>query len=145
VDECGIDIVYGHSSHHVQGVEIRHGSLIIYGCGDFVDDYALVPAYRNDLGAIWQVIVNSQSSAPGSQSGHSTTTRLAPERLAPERLEVFPTRIRDFQADLLHVTDPDHDFVCSKICNLSAECGTQARPERGAEGQLIFSIESTPS
>ena len=36
VDECGIDIIHGTSSHHVQGVETRKGKLIIYGCGDFV-------------------------------------------------------------------------------------------------------------
>ncbi|PSN63713.1 hypothetical protein BS50DRAFT_87194 [Corynespora cassiicola Philippines] len=55
VDECAVDIVHGHSSHHVQGVEVYKGKLIIYGCGDFVDDYALHAEYRNDLSAVWRV------------------------------------------------------------------------------------------
>jgi hypothetical protein len=27
VDECGVDIIHGHSSHHVQGVETYKGNL----------------------------------------------------------------------------------------------------------------------
>lgn len=42
---CDTDIIYGHSSHHVQGVEVHKGKLIIHGYCDFVDDYALVPEY----------------------------------------------------------------------------------------------------
>jgi hypothetical protein len=33
-----------------QGVELYNGVPIIYGCGDFVDDYAVDNAYRNNLG-----------------------------------------------------------------------------------------------
>ena len=56
IDDCGIDLIHGHSSHHIQGVETYKGKLIIYGCGDFVDDYALTPTYRNDLSAVWYVL-----------------------------------------------------------------------------------------
>jgi poly-gamma-glutamate capsule biosynthesis protein CapA/YwtB (metallophosphatase superfamily) len=36
----GVDIIHGHSSHHIQGIEIiqrqnQTSGLIIYGCGDF--------------------------------------------------------------------------------------------------------------
>jgi poly-gamma-glutamate capsule biosynthesis protein CapA/YwtB (metallophosphatase superfamily) len=34
VDECNVKIIHGHSAHHVQGVELRNGALIMYGCGD---------------------------------------------------------------------------------------------------------------
>jgi len=50
IDLCGVDIIHGHSSHHVQGIEIYKGKPIIYGCGDFVDDYAVTEEYSNDLG-----------------------------------------------------------------------------------------------
>jgi poly-gamma-glutamate capsule biosynthesis protein CapA/YwtB (metallophosphatase superfamily) len=38
--ELGADVVFGHSSHHIQDIEVYHGKPIIYGAGDFVDDYA---------------------------------------------------------------------------------------------------------
>ncbi|KAK3073256.1 hypothetical protein LTS18_014468, partial [Coniosporium uncinatum] len=31
IDECGVDLIHGHSSHQVQGVERYKGKLIIYG------------------------------------------------------------------------------------------------------------------
>lgn len=136
VDDCGVDIVHGHSSHHVQGIEIRNSSVIIYGCGDFVDDYALVSAYRNDLGALWQVTVEGNKPSSESSSGDGSTTRLT-----PRRLDVFPTRIQNFQVNQLSADDPDHEFVCSKVANLSMELGTHARRERGEDGQLVFEIK----
>jgi poly-gamma-glutamate synthesis protein (capsule biosynthesis protein) len=39
IDGGGADIVHGHSSHHVKGIEVWHGKLILYGCGDFLNDY----------------------------------------------------------------------------------------------------------
>ncbi len=55
VDE-GIDIVHGHSSHHVRPVEVRGGRLILYGCGDLIDDYEGIAGYgafRPDLGVVY--------------------------------------------------------------------------------------------
>jgi poly-gamma-glutamate capsule biosynthesis protein CapA/YwtB (metallophosphatase superfamily) len=39
IDEANIDIVHGHSSHHPKAIEIWHDKLILYGCGDFLNDY----------------------------------------------------------------------------------------------------------
>lgn len=39
VDELGVDLVYGHSSHHIRGLELYHGKLILYGAGDLINDY----------------------------------------------------------------------------------------------------------
>ena len=39
IDSCGIDIIYGHSSHHVRGMEVYKGKLILYGAGDIINDY----------------------------------------------------------------------------------------------------------
>jgi poly-gamma-glutamate capsule biosynthesis protein CapA/YwtB (metallophosphatase superfamily) len=49
---AGVDLVHGHSSHHVRPVEIFEGKLILYGCGDFLDDYEGIAGYeefRDDL------------------------------------------------------------------------------------------------
>ena len=39
IDYGGVDLIHGHSVHHVRGLEIYHEKLIIYGCGDLIDDY----------------------------------------------------------------------------------------------------------
>jgi poly-gamma-glutamate synthesis protein (capsule biosynthesis protein) len=39
VDMDLADIVHGHSSHHPLPFEVHHGKLILYGCGDLVNDY----------------------------------------------------------------------------------------------------------
>jgi poly-gamma-glutamate capsule biosynthesis protein CapA/YwtB (metallophosphatase superfamily) len=39
IDSAAVDVVYGHSSHHVKGIEIYRGKPILYGCGDFLNDY----------------------------------------------------------------------------------------------------------
>jgi len=39
IDEAGVDVVHGHASHHAKGIELHAGKLILYGCGDFVNDY----------------------------------------------------------------------------------------------------------
>jgi len=52
----GVDVVHGHSSHHVRPVEVYGGRLILYGCGDLVTDYEGIPGYedwRGDLGALY--------------------------------------------------------------------------------------------
>ena len=39
IDNAAVDVVHGHSSHHVKGIEVYHGKPILYGCGDFINDY----------------------------------------------------------------------------------------------------------
>jgi len=50
--DSGADLVYGHSSHHPRPIEIYHDKLVLYGCGDFIDDYEGIgryEEYRDDL------------------------------------------------------------------------------------------------
>jgi poly-gamma-glutamate synthesis protein (capsule biosynthesis protein) len=52
IDGCGVDVVHGHSSHHPLGIEVYRGRPILYGCGDFLNDYegiAGYEAFRADL------------------------------------------------------------------------------------------------
>ncbi|KAJ6005770.1 polyglutamate biosynthesis protein [Penicillium sp. IBT 35674x] len=123
IDECGVDIVHGHSSHHIQGVEVYRGKVIIYGCGDFVDDYVVHEKYRNDLGAIWRVIVTGEA-----------------KNLVLDRLEIFPTRIDRFRANLLDKSDRDHDWVKEKIQELSENLGTAVCSDTGEQGQILINI-----
>ncbi|GAA3375922.1 CapA family protein [Streptomyces sannanensis] len=54
----GADVVHGHSSHHPRPVEVYHDKLILYGCGDFIDDYEGISGfeeYRDDLRLLYFV------------------------------------------------------------------------------------------
>ncbi|MFC0863627.1 CapA family protein [Sphaerimonospora cavernae] len=42
----GVDIVHGHSSHHPRPIELYQGKLILYGCGDLIDDYEGISGYE---------------------------------------------------------------------------------------------------
>ena len=56
IDRAGVDIVHGHSSHHVKGIEVYQQKLILYGCGDFINDYEGIrgyEAYRGDLSLMY--------------------------------------------------------------------------------------------
>ncbi len=52
VDRAGIDVLHGHSSHHPRPIEVYRDRLLLYGCGDFVNDYEGITGnerYRGDL------------------------------------------------------------------------------------------------
>jgi len=46
--EMGWKILFGHSAHIFQGIEIHRGCPIIYAVGNLVDDYRGDPEFRND-------------------------------------------------------------------------------------------------
>ena len=61
IDEAGVHVIHGHSSHHVKGIEVYNGRLIIYGCGDFLNDYEGITGYegyRDDLSLMYFADVN---------------------------------------------------------------------------------------
>ena len=54
--EAGVNVVHGHSSHHPRPIEVYKGRLILYGCGDFINDYEGVgghEAFRGDLALMY--------------------------------------------------------------------------------------------
>jgi poly-gamma-glutamate synthesis protein (capsule biosynthesis protein) len=56
IDGARVDIVHGHSSHHVKGIEVYRQKLILYGCGDFLNDYEGIggyEAFRADLSLMY--------------------------------------------------------------------------------------------
>jgi poly-gamma-glutamate capsule biosynthesis protein CapA/YwtB (metallophosphatase superfamily) len=91
--EAGVDVILGHSSHHVLPVE-RHGvTLVLNGTGDFIDDYSPREGFRNDLSYLARVEL-----APGQ---------------APA-LEVVPLRIEHDVGHWVHpldAADPAHAWV----------------------------------
>ena len=56
IDAGGADLVCGHSSHHPKGMEVHRAKLILYGCGDLVNDYEGIgghEAYRPELALLY--------------------------------------------------------------------------------------------
>ena len=64
IDEAGVDIIHGHSSHHAKAIEIYKDKLILYGCGDFLNDYEGIGGYeefRADLSLMYFATVDSST------------------------------------------------------------------------------------
>jgi len=60
IDKAAVDIVHGHSSHHARAIEIHAGKPILYGCGDFLNDYEGIggyEAFRDDLALMYFLAV----------------------------------------------------------------------------------------
>ena len=61
IDLGGCDILHGHSSHHSRPIEVYKAKLILYGCGDLINDYEGIKGYeefRDDLCALYFADVN---------------------------------------------------------------------------------------
>ncbi len=64
IDEAGVDVIHGHSSHHPKGIEVYDGKPIVYGCGDFLNDYEGISGheeYRGDLVLMYLVTMQRWS------------------------------------------------------------------------------------
>jgi poly-gamma-glutamate capsule biosynthesis protein CapA/YwtB (metallophosphatase superfamily) len=46
LDVAEVDVIHGHSSHHPKGIEVYRDRPILYGCGDFVNDYEGITGYE---------------------------------------------------------------------------------------------------
>jgi poly-gamma-glutamate synthesis protein (capsule biosynthesis protein) len=105
--EGGIDIVYGHSSHHVRPIEVYHNRLILYGCGDFIDDYEGISGYeqyRDDL-----VLMFFPSFSP--QSGRLLTLEMTPLQIEHMRLN--------------RASAADAQWICDTVNRISRAFGTE--------------------
>jgi poly-gamma-glutamate synthesis protein (capsule biosynthesis protein) len=62
LDQAGVDILHGHSSHHPKGIEVYRQKPIFYGCGDLLNDYEGISGYeafRDDLALLYFVTMDS--------------------------------------------------------------------------------------
>lgn len=98
--DAGADVVFGHSPHIFRGVEVYRNRPIIYGAGDFVDDYAVDPGERNDFSFIFLLETDGGT---------------------PRELRLFPTVITDFQARLAVRNARD---IAGRMSRLCVELGT---------------------
>jgi poly-gamma-glutamate synthesis protein (capsule biosynthesis protein) len=63
VERAGVDIVHGHSSHHPKAIEVHRGKPILFGCGDFLNDYEGIEnhdPYRDDLVLMYLIEIDPE-------------------------------------------------------------------------------------
>ncbi len=83
IDDAGVDVVHGHSSHHIKGIEVYHDRPILYGCGDLLNDYEGIgghEGFRSDLALMYFVRIDP------------ATGQLA-------RLQMAPMQVRHLRAN----------------------------------------------
>lgn len=102
--EAGATLVAGHSAHVFHGVE----GQVLYDLGDFLDDYAVDPVLRNDLGLLFVVTV-----------GPSGPTRL---EAVPLKLDYCFTRLAERE---------DAAWIARRFREACRQFGTEVRQERG--------------
>jgi len=118
VEEAGFDLVHGHSSHHAKAIEVHRDRPILYGCGDFLDDYEGIAgneAYRDDLVLLYFVTLKR---ADGSLV----------------ELAMVPFQIRNFR---LHLAAPaDASWLRDVLTREGGKFGTVA--DTGPDGALTL-------
>jgi len=105
--EQGIDVVHGHSSHHVRPIEVYRQKLILYGCGDFINDYEGIAGnerYRDDLVLMFFPSIDS------------ATGRLM-------ALQIFPLQIRKLR--LNRPSSEDARWVCDTLNRINGSFGVR--------------------
>ncbi len=65
----GVDVVHGHSSHHPRPIEVYRDRLILYGCGDFINDYEGITGHETYRGDLRLAYLASVSRATGALVG----------------------------------------------------------------------------
>jgi poly-gamma-glutamate capsule biosynthesis protein CapA/YwtB (metallophosphatase superfamily) len=97
VDEAGVDLVHGHSSHHPKAIEVYRNRLILYGCGDFITDYEGIAGYesfRDDLVLMYLPALSARDGA------------LARLTLVPIPNSQFPAQPHDIAARCIGSREP---------------------------------------
>ena len=111
IDE-GVDVVHGHSSHHPRPLEVYRDRLILYGCGDFINDYEGIAGredYRADLRLLYLVsLARSTGAFLGAQ--------------------MIPMRTRRMQ--LRHASRTDLDWLRGRLDRVCSPFGVRIDGER---------------
>jgi poly-gamma-glutamate synthesis protein (capsule biosynthesis protein) len=102
IDNAGVSIIHGHSSHHAKGIEVYRDRLILYGCGDLLNDYEGIRGYeefRGDLALVYFADIEA--------TGGKLTT-----------LEMVPLRVKQFR--LVRPSVEDVEFLRHMLVRESA-------------------------
>jgi len=118
IDEAGVHLVHGHSSHHPKAIEVHHEHLILYGCGDFLNDYEGIEGHEEFRGELGLMYFPQLDAANG--------------RL--RELTLVPTRIRHFRVDAAR--NDDRHWLLEMLRRECGRMGCGAGP--AADGALAL-------
>src|SRR5262249_43425834 len=114
----GVGLVHGHSSHHPRPIEVYRGRLILYGCGDFIDDYEGIAGhreYRDDLRLMYFASLRRGT-------GELAELRMVPMQAHKRRLH--------------HAGERDRRWLAATMGRISRPFG--ARVELAPDGALVL-------
>lgn len=115
IDLAGVDLVHGHSSHHPLGIEVHRERLVLYGCGDFLNDYEGIGGHENYRPEL-TLMYFPRLAADGRLRG----------------LALVPMKIRHFRLE--RASDDDGAWLAARLDREGAGLGS--RVERGRDGSL---------
>jgi poly-gamma-glutamate synthesis protein (capsule biosynthesis protein) len=120
VDRAGVSILHGHSSHHAKGIEVFHGKLILYGCGDLINDYEGIGGhaqFRGDLSLMYFPTLNAASG---------------------ELRELRMTAMQMKRFRLCRAGESDARLACSTLAREGRRFGTRAEMQPDGRIELRF-------
>lgn len=123
--DFGADIYWGHSNHMPQGIELyKHNDnnkIILYDCGDFIDDYAIDSNYRNDLSFIFLLhfLMDKNYKLSNNNSNNGNIV------LQNSMIELIPTKISNFMVNTIPVDDNDADLIIKRMAKRCSSLGTK--------------------
>jgi poly-gamma-glutamate capsule biosynthesis protein CapA/YwtB (metallophosphatase superfamily) len=124
--DFGADIYWGHSNHMPQGIELyKHNDnnkIILYDCGDFIDDYAIDSNYRNDLSFIFLLHFLMDKNHKLSNNNNSNNGNIL---LQNSMIELIPTKISNFMVNTIPVDDNDADLIIKRMAKRCSSLGTK--------------------
>ena len=112
VDAAGVDVVFGHSSHHLKGIEVYRNRPILYGAGDFLNDYEGIGGYERYRNVLVAMYIAELEAADG----------------ALRNLLVVPFRICKFR--LNRASPEDVAWLHHTLNREGAGLGTHVVPQR---------------
>jgi poly-gamma-glutamate synthesis protein (capsule biosynthesis protein) len=114
----GADLIYGHSSHHPRPIEVYRGRLILYGCGDAINDYEGIRGYEQFRGDLRLLYFASLAAGTGT---------LAALRMVP--MQAKNMRLR-------HASAADSQWMAAVLERISHRFGS--RISHQPDGTLIL-------
>jgi poly-gamma-glutamate synthesis protein (capsule biosynthesis protein) len=116
IDEAGVDVVHGHSAHHPRQMALHNGRLIMFGCGDLINDYEglrRMEALRPELVAAYLLTISG--------------ARIS-------KVSILPFRVRRFRLEC--ATAADGAWLADSVSRASTLFRTAWIPDTG--GRLML-------
>jgi poly-gamma-glutamate capsule biosynthesis protein CapA/YwtB (metallophosphatase superfamily) len=121
----GVDVLFGHSSHHPRPAEVYRDRAILYGCGDLLNDYEGISgheAWRPELVVAWVLDLDGTG--------------------AVRRLGVAPFRLRRLRLE--RASPDDRAWLCERLTRVSLPFRGVLRDEGEETLRLVSADDPRP-